>query len=129
MGYESLLLLGVLSATFLVPHLLIGVFFQAQAPGAVLLAHLFVVLLVYFLWFWTHGGQTLAMQTWRIRLVDARDNQPLGIRRAVLRFILSWPCLLFAGAGLIWALFDPERQFLHDRLASTRLMMAEDKRS
>ena len=34
---------------------------------------MFVVLGIYFVWFWSRG-QTLAMKTWHIRLVDAQGR-------------------------------------------------------
>jgi len=104
---------------------------------------LFLIIGLYFVWFWTHGGQTLAMQTWRVRLVTA-DGQPVGFKRALARFLLSWlwvvPGLAAAWAIgakawmlvlipaaniLLWAMtifLDPQRQFLHDRIAGTRLI-------
>lgn len=124
MLYECLLLLGVLSVTFMLPHLAIGIGLQSVLPGPVLLIHLLLVLLAYFLWFWRHGGQTLAMQTWKLRLESALTGNTVTLPQAVLRFALCFPSLLFFGAGLIWALFDRDRQFLHDRLASTRIVMA-----
>jgi uncharacterized RDD family membrane protein YckC len=77
----------------------------------------------YFVAFWTHGGQTLAMKTWRIRIVRA-DGAPLGRARAVHRFLLSVLSLFALGAGFLWAFFDRERQFLHDRLAGTAIVEA-----
>ena len=78
----------------------------------------------YFVGFWTHGGRTLAMKTWRIRLV-VEDGQPVGTVRAVHRFAIALLGLLAAGAGFAWALVDRERQFLHDRLSGTRLVADE----
>jgi uncharacterized RDD family membrane protein YckC len=72
-----------------------------------------VVLAAYFLWCWLRGGQTLAMRAWRIRLVDVTPG------RAVLRFLLA---LVLLPLSILWALVDRERQFLHDRLAHTRLI-------
>lgn len=122
MLYESLLLLGVLSVTFLVPHLVIGIVFHLTAPGPLLAAHVYLVLAIYFVWLWRKSGQTLAMQTWRIKLVRARDGRLVSLPQAWLRYTLAWLSVLFYGAGLIWALFDRDRQFLHDRLAGTRLV-------
>ncbi len=116
--YEGLLLLGVLSATFMLPHLALGMSFGIVLPGPLLLLHIFAVLGAYFIWYWTHGGQTLAMQTWKLCLT-LPDGSPPSMHRLVLRYLLSWPSLLFFGVGLIWALFDRDRQFLHDRLAGT----------
>jgi uncharacterized RDD family membrane protein YckC len=81
-------------------QLVIGVFFAA-----------------YFLWSWLRGGQTLAMKAWRIRLIG------LTPARALLRLILA-AILLPTGVSVLWALFDRDRQFLHDRLARSRLVLA-----
>ena len=125
MFYESLLLLGVLSLAFIVPHLAIGVALQMTLPGQVLLIHLLLVLLAYFVWFWRRTGQTLAMQTWKLRLDSALTGDRVTLAQALLRFALCWPSVLFFGAGLIWALFDRDRQFLHDRLAGTRIVRSD----
>jgi uncharacterized RDD family membrane protein YckC len=77
----------------------------------------------YFLWCWTHGGQTLAMKTWRMRVTD-RAGHPLAAKQAVIRLVLAAASVLAAGAGLWWALFDREGLFLHDRLAGTQLVPA-----
>ena len=123
--YESLLLLGVLSVAFLLPHVAIGMGFNKTLPSWLLLVHLSMVLLGYFVWFWRHGGQTLAMKTWKIRLESALTADTVTLPQAFLRFALCWPSWLFFGAGLVWAVFDRERQFLHDRLAGTRLVAVQ----
>jgi uncharacterized RDD family membrane protein YckC len=55
-----------------------------------------------------------------------RDNLPVGVGRAALRYALAWSSLLFFGVGFLWAFFDPDRQFLHDRLAGTRIIAIGD---
>lgn len=123
MLYESLLLLGVLSVTFMLPHLALGMVWEIVLPGPLLLIHVFLVMGAYFIWYWQHGGQTLAMQTWKLRLVGV-DFSPPRRSQLYLRYLLCWPSLLLYGAGLLWALFDRDRQFLHDRLAGTRIIFA-----
>jgi len=125
MAYESLLLLGVLSVTFMLPHLAMGLGFGIVLPGWALIGHVFVVLGAYFIWCWHHGGQTLAMQTWKIRLSTPGGAQP-SLARLALRYVLAWPSVIYLGAGVFWALFDRDRQFLHDRLAGTRLVFKHD---
>jgi uncharacterized RDD family membrane protein YckC len=76
-----------------------------------------IVFAAYFFRCWTRSGQTLAMKAWHIRLVDVTP------RRALARFLLATvrvPSLV----SILWALFDRDRQFLHDRLAGTRLINA-----
>lgn len=106
-------------------------------------AFLFVVLGIYFAWFWARSGQTLAMKTWHIRLVNA-DGGPVSQARALVRYLLAWlwflPALATAGlAGLrggaifgllvvgviayaLLALAHPQRQFWHDAVCGTRLV-------
>jgi uncharacterized RDD family membrane protein YckC len=74
-----------------------------------------MVFAAYFLWCWLRGGQTLAMKAWHIRLVDVT---PL---KALLRLLLA-AVFVPTAISLIWAFFDRDRQFLHDRLAGTRLV-------
>jgi uncharacterized RDD family membrane protein YckC len=78
-------------------------------------AFIVAALAAYFVWCWLRGGQTLAMKAWRIRLVD------LTPARALLRFVYAL-VFLPTGISILWALFDKDRQFLHDRLAGTRLI-------
>jgi uncharacterized RDD family membrane protein YckC len=144
MLYEAVLLFGVLFSA----GLLFAVLFNQRS--AIYLRQeldvwLFFVLGLYFIWFWIHGGQTLPMKTWRIR-VTAKDGSPLHPWRALTRYLLCWlwcsPGLILAWLlqeqhwmavlfpalnFVIWAmtpLFDKDRQFLHDRLAGTRLAVA-----
>ena len=113
---------------------------------ALLQAFLFIVFGIYFAWFWSRG-QTLAMKTWHIRLVD-RLGRPVSQGRALARYVLCWiwflPPLAVIGQlhlpaaqvtvlGLgwvaVWAIlsrFHPQRQFWHDAIAGTRLVTARD---
>ena len=75
----------------------------------------------YYLWFWTHGGQTLPMKTWRLRLCN-QDGSSIGLDRALLRLVLVGAGWGLGGAHILWALFDREKQFLHDRMLGTHLV-------
>ena len=86
--YEMLVLFGVLAFTFLVPHLIIGVLFEVTAPPVILMAHMYLVLAFYFMWYWTKTGQTLAMQTWRIQLVN-EDGAIMKRSQALMRFAIA----------------------------------------
>ena len=87
--------------------------------------YLFLILGAYFIACWSRGGRTLPMQTWKMR-VGRADNLPIGVGRAALRYVLAWPSLLLFGVGVFWAFFDRDRQFLHDRLAGTRVVATGD---
>ena len=132
MDLQILLLLGqdgitngaiyaLLALALVLPHVLVAAFIHRLAAPVVVQAHFFLVLLVYFVWFWSNGRQTLAMKTWRIR-VQTADALPVRPAQALLRFLLCWPSIAVGGAGLVWAFFDRDGQFLHDRIAGTRLV-------
>lgn len=82
----------------------------------------------YFVWQWLRGGQTLAMKTWRLKLV-MRDGTALTPVVAVRRYLLALVGAALGGAGFLWALFDRDRQFLHDRLAGTKIICVPAARS
>ena len=82
---------------------------------------LLTVFAAYFLWCWLRGGQTLAMKTWRIRLVARDGHARLQPKAALLRFVCAL-VLVPSLIGIAWACFDRDRQFLHDRLAGSLLV-------
>ncbi|HUL97354.1 MAG TPA: RDD family protein [Usitatibacter sp.] len=82
----------------------------------------------YFVLAWTRSGQTLPMKTWRLRVVRW-DGAPVGAARAAHRYLLAVLGLAALGAGFAWALFDRDRQFLHDRLAGTAIVDAPPQRT
>ena len=71
--------------------------------------------------FWTHGGQTLGMLAWRIR-VERYDGSPLRWRDALLRYAAAILSGLPLGLGYWWSLFDSDKLAWHDRLSRTRLV-------
>jgi uncharacterized RDD family membrane protein YckC len=150
--YEGTLLFGVIFGTglffygllFAIGHLAPSLLPLRDAFNNrfALQAFVFVLLGFYFTWFWAKG-QTLALKTWNIRVVDAQGQQ-LTRGRAFWRYLLSWLWLLpplgvggyfglpagelaviLVGWIVVWALlslFHTQRQFLHDALAGTRLV-------
>lgn len=75
----------------------------------------------YFVWCWCKSGQTLATQTWKIRLVNQQNNS-LNPKQALFRYALASAFLLACGLGYVWALIDKNGLFLHDRLLKTRFI-------
>jgi uncharacterized RDD family membrane protein YckC len=87
--------------------------------------YLFLVLGIYFVASWSRGRRTLPMQTWKMRIVR-RDGGPVEVGRAALRYALAWVSVMTLGAGFVWAWIDRDRQFLHDRLAGTRIVKSSE---
>lgn len=141
--YEGVLLFGVL---MIAGYLFAGLTQQRHAltGRAYLQAFLFVVLGIYFVWFWSRGGQTVAMKAWRVRLLT-RDGRAVSQPRALARYLLCWLWFMPALAVNAWAgsphlgeLFgslalgvtlyallaftNPSRDFLHDVICRTRVV-------
>lgn len=151
LAYELLLLVALLFVVSfaLLPLVTPGHAGAAQSLAvpalpqrAALGCSLFAVLALYFTWCWSSGRRTLPMKTWKLRLVD-RAGDDLDRRTALLRYLCVWIGPLVAVAayallaprgwgahaawlvllGWLWAVVDRDRQFLHDRLAGSRLVV------
>lgn len=152
--YEGMLLFGVMVSSGLV-YFVAAYWATGLAPGEMnvhpqlksgLQASSFLVLGLYFIWMWRRG-QTLAMKTWRIQIVDT-DGRKISRKTALKRYLTSWiwfipPLAASSALGLtpvqltfltlgwitVWGLlsrFHPQRQFWHDALAGTRLIAVEN---
>ena len=121
--YEALLLAALLWCASLLFEVL-----QTQLSATHMRALFQVYLLglagLYFVWQWRHGGQTLPMKTWGIMLIT-RDGNALDAPQAWLRYLLAALGTALLGLGFLWALIDRDRQFLHDRLAGTRIVRCD----
>lgn len=123
--YEALLLFSLLLAGAL-PFVLVAGAADRIAARPLFQLYLVALAALYFTWQWRHGGQTLAMRTWRIRVVT-REGAPLGWARAAQRYLFALAGTLLAGGGFLWALGDREGLFLHDRLAGTKIIMNDER--
>lgn len=150
MVYEAFLLFALFIPT-LALMLLIGALLGAETrqfqgwAGALFALLPLGVWGVYFVWCWHNGGATLAMKAWKLHIVAA-DGQKPSLRRAIGRYLCalllfapalvalllmrqharewqSWALLAPACISLLWVFIDRDKQFLHDRLAGTRLAL------
>lgn len=123
--YDTVLLLGVELLAF-IPYTLLRRGAGSGSFDPLALFWLLAVAFLFFGWFWTHGGQTLGMRTWRIR-VQTRDGRAISWSQALLRFmtaIVSWAAL---GLGFWWSLWDKEKMTWHDRWSESLLVKAETR--
>jgi len=118
--YESLVLAAILLAGTLPAVMLTRTWDHASARIALQL-WLLALCGLYYVRQWISAGQTLPMKTWRLRVVT-RDGAPLTAARATLRYGFALISAFTLGLGFLWAFLDRDRQFLHDRLAGTRIV-------
>ena len=77
-------------------------------------------------WFWTHGGQTLGLSAWKIKVLTL-DQKPINWKQALLRFttaILSWS---LCGLGFLWIYMNKNNYSWHDYLSKTALFFEQKK--
>lgn len=116
--YDLLLLTGVLFATSAIA---VAVNKGMAVTHPLYYACLILITFVFYGWFWTHGGQTLGLRTWRLKVMRI-DGKKLSWQDAAMRFAASFVAYLPAAAGLLWQLFDRDKLALNDRLSSTRVV-------
>ncbi|MFT4045197.1 MAG: RDD family protein [Solimonas sp.] len=143
--YDSLLLLGIWVVALLA-DVLVRDALGAARNWTALRAYLFGIGLIFFAWFWTHGGQTLGMRAWRLR-TQRGDGRALSWSSAAVRYavmLCAWgivlapafarlprlrdephagpaaiACAALAAAGLLGMLLDPRRRTPQDWLSGT----------
>lgn len=124
--YDALLLLAILMMMSYPYVWLTGGGKQSFIIHAVYQIYLLTICFIFYGGFWTHGGQTLGLRTWRIMLVR-NDGGSITWNDALKRFasaLLSWLCL---GLGFLWVLYDRDKLAWHDRLSGTRLVLLPNK--
>jgi len=155
--YDSLLLLAVLfiaSLLYMIPYMLNADIDSSQTKNLsntafqtpVFKTYIFLVWFLFFAWFWTHGGQTLGLRVWKLR-VQTIDGQAISLMQALLRFLTAlapWAMALFLTfvlkkaevlpeqytywvillgfSGIAWAFIDKDRITAHDRFSETRVV-------
>jgi len=87
---------------------------------------LLLVSFMFFGWFWTHGGQTLGMRAWKIR-VCTRDDQAIGWHHALVRFVIALVSWCAGGLGFFWILFNNKKLSWHDLISKTRICSEKRK--
>ena len=122
--YDWLLLSGLLFTATLLLILLRGG--AAIAPSSWWFDVILVLIsFMFFGWFWTHGGQTLGMRAWKIR-VERQDGNALDWPDALRRYLAAWLLLLPPGLGFVWGWLNKDRLCWHDQLSATRVVRLAD---
>lgn len=124
--YDALLLFGVLGVATTIALPFTGDLGDGRAHPF-FSVYLFMVSFFFFGWFWTHGGQTLGMKAWGIR-VQNLEGGPISLWQAALRFLVAIASWAFFGLGFLWSLVDKEKLTWHDRYSMTELVVLPKKK-
>lgn len=126
MTYDTLLLLAILMLLSYPYVWLTGGGKQNFIVHAIYQFYLLVICFIYYGGFWVHGGQTLGLRTWRLKLVS-KDGGEITWVDALKRFASALLSLLCLGLGFLWAFFNRDKLTWHDRLSETRLIRVSKK--
>jgi uncharacterized RDD family membrane protein YckC len=124
--YDLLLLIAIFFvATAILLPLNSG---EAATPSQLIYYRIYLVCIsfAFYGWFWTHGGQTLGLKAWKIKVLTL-DEKPISWKQAAYRFLaaaFSWGIF---GMGFVWILFDKNKLSWHDRLSKTALFFDNSK--
>lgn len=121
--YDLLLLLAVLFAASIPVTMILGINY-GHPLYPLYIFYIYMLCFLYFGWFWVHGGQTPAMKTWQIRLVETRGSN-VSWKQALYRYLaafISWTAL---GVGFLWSLIRKDKATWHDLISNTRLIRTE----
>lgn len=86
--------------------------------------YLLLILFLFPAWFWVHGGQTLGMRAWKIK-IESKQGGNLTWIKAFYRWLAALASILSFGAGYLWLLFDRDKQTFHDRISGTRMVQVD----
>ena len=119
MFYDAILLVTVLFFASLVVVLPFKITIEHSAYPLFVL-YIYMVGFVFFGWFWTHGGQTLGLKTWKTKLIsDIHPN--VTWKQAFVRYLASLVCWLSLGIGFLWCYTNKDRLAWNDLMSKTRL--------
>lgn len=122
MFYDALLLIALLFVASLPFTMLHGGAIENGDLGYQL--YLLAICFIYLAWQWTHGGQTLGMKTWRLRIVSLNGG-PVSWQQSLVRTLGALLSIAAFGLGYLWLLIDKDRLAWHDRLSGTKLVIGD----
>jgi len=131
--YDSMLVTAVVFTAFALLYLPLAVGFGlVDINDTGQYKYLFFIYMLtvgvgFHIWFWTHGGQTLGMRTWSMKLFS-EDGGTVSVRQALVRYGVAVISLLAFGLGFLWSLFDKEKRSWHDMASGTRLVSVKKQR-
>jgi len=132
MAYDSILILAIWMVVTFVVLSFFGIENARTVEGETVTLDpiykniLFLSMLVsawaFFGWFWTHSGQTLGMQAWRLKVVT-REGERISVAQSITRYLLAIPAFLMVGIGYFYMYLNPERETLHGKLSGTKVVL------
>jgi len=86
--------------------------------------YLYSIGFLFYGWFWTHGGQTLGLQAWKLRLIS-NNSTNINWQQALIRYLSASCSLLIFGLGFFWRIWQKDGKTLHDLTSKTYIIRTD----
>ena len=113
-------------ALFFVTTAILLPFTQGEAIQSTFLFPLYLlcVSFIFYGWFWTHGGQTLGLRAWKLRLVSDQQTD-ISWKQAFIRYMTACCSCTVLGLGFIWRLWQKDSKTWHDLSSKSYIILIE----
>ncbi len=132
--YDSILVMALVAAAFTVVYLPLAIGLDMKnledypLIQSLMTVWMGIVAIGFHLWFWTHGGQTLGMRAWRLKLYTKDGRRPT-LSQAITRYLAAILSAAAFGMGFLWILIDTKKRAWHDLASSTRLVLVDPNKT
>ncbi|WP_018693411.1 RDD family protein [Algicola sagamiensis] len=136
--YDSLVAISVFAVTHFIVFAIVAVAYVINPTiigeyadvGAYLTqarwhkAVLFLAVCYFFIWFWTHGGQTIGMRAWRLR-VQNEDGTLISAAQGITRLVFA-----FGGLGNVILIVNrKQKKSVQDYLSHSEMIVLKKEDS
>ncbi|GFO72972.1 hypothetical protein BJAS_P3514 [Bathymodiolus japonicus methanotrophic gill symbiont] len=124
--YDLILVIAVLLLTTALFHYLNDGSVSIQSSLLAFRLYLLSVSFLFYGWFWTHGGQTLGLRAWKLRLVN-HEQKNITWKQALIRYItacISWLCF---GLGILWRVWQKDGKTWQDLSSKSDIIHIESQ--
>lgn len=120
--YDLLLVIAI----FFIATALLLPFNHGEAIQAPILypLYLFSISFFFYGWFWTHGGQTLGLRAWKLRLSNNHGTN-ISWQQALIRYLTASFSWLIFGLGILWRLWNKEHKTWQDLSSKSHIIFIE----
>ena len=115
-------------ALFFVATAILLPFSQGEAIQSTFLfpLYLFCVRFIFYGWFWTHGGQTLGLRAWKLRLVSDQQTD-ISWKQAFIRYMTAICSWAIFGLGFFWRIWQKDGKTWHDLSSRSVIVFTDNK--
>ncbi len=90
--------------------------------------YLICVSFLFYGWFWTHGGQTLGLRAWKLRLMsEQQEHSDINWKQALIRYLTACFSWILFGLGILWRVWQKDRKTWQDITSKSFIIVIDPK--